>query len=189
MNFYLTDQERYWESHLKTLMRRPAMTIQRQALIEKVSTIALDVKKPLKDLPLDFFFNYNLFPPDIMRFKTQWELEDRRMKIGDTVLQQVSLPPFQPLSLKIVFGVRINSIIHEKSRAGFSYVTLKGHIEKGESTFTIEQLDDELIFKIHTYSEPGSVLSKLLGPVFSLPYQAYCTRQALKNVKRQVGGR
>jgi uncharacterized protein (UPF0548 family) len=162
------------------------MTFQRQTLIEKITMIELETKRQLKDLPLDFFFNYRIFPPHIMRFNTQWELEERKIRIGDTILQQVFLPPVRMLSLKIIFGVRINAIIQEASRVGFSYVTLEGHAEKGESTFTVEQIDQRLIFKIHTFSEPGSRLSKLVGPVFTLPYQAYCTRQALKNVKRQI---
>lgn len=186
MNIYFTDQEHRWDDLLSDLMRRPAMTFQRKALIEKITTIGLETTKLVKDLPLDFFFNYTIFPPNIMRFKTQWEREKRKMKIGDTLLQQVFLPPLPMLSLKIIFGVRINAIIQEASRVGFSYVTLEGHVEKGESVFTIEQIDHRLIFKIHTFSVPGSRLTKIVGPVFSLPYQAYCTRQALINVKRQI---
>ena len=186
MNIYITDQQHRWDDQLRELMRRPAMTFQRQALKQKITTIVLETKKALREVPLDFFLNYNVFPPHIMRFITQWEWEKRKMKIGDTILQQVFLPPIKPLSLKIIFGVRINSIIQEASRIGFSYETLEGHVEKGESTFIIEQIDQRLIFKIHTFSEPGSGLSKFLGPFFSLPYQAYCTRQALKNVKRQI---
>ena len=71
--------------------------------------------------------------------------------------------------------------------SSFSYETLEGHVEKGISTFTIEQADNmKLIFKVCTYSSPGSILTKLLGQIFSIPYQSFCTKSALKNVKRQI---
>ncbi|MBS1925104.1 MAG: DUF1990 family protein [Bacteroidetes bacterium] len=56
----------------------------------------------------------------------------------------------------------MNKIIHEPTRIGIIYVILNGHVEKGISIFTIEQnADQNTIFKIHTYSSPGSILLKL----------------------------
>ena len=108
------------------------------------------------------------------------------MKIGDTILQQAFIPPTKTFSQKIVFGVRINSIIDEAKRKGFSYVTIEGHVEKGESIFTIEKSQGGLIFEIKTFSEPGNLLTRIVGPIFTVPYQTYCTRTALENVKRQI---
>ena len=59
-------------------------------------------------------------------------------------------------------------------------------MERGISTFTIERLEDRVIFKIRTFSTPGNILTRLVGPIFSVPYQAYCTKAALERVKRQV---
>jgi uncharacterized protein (UPF0548 family) len=108
------------------------------------------------------------------------------MKAGDTIVQQVYLPPIQSFSQKIIFGVRISEIIDSDDRKGFSYETLEGHVEKGISIFTIEKLNDKPIFKIQTFSKPGNLLTRLMGPIFSIPYQKYCTKAALKNVKRQI---
>jgi uncharacterized protein (UPF0548 family) len=121
-----------------------------------------------------------------MTFMTQWELEKRTMKIGDTILQQALIPPTKFFSQKITFGVRINKIINEENKKGFSYETIEGHVEKGESTFTVEQEKSKMIFKIQTFSEPGNLLTNVVGPIFTLPYQAYCTRRALDNVKHQI---
>jgi uncharacterized protein (UPF0548 family) len=121
-----------------------------------------------------------------MPFRNQWTDENREMKIGDTIVQQVYIPPTKRLSQKIVFGVRINEIIDQTDKKGFSYETLEGHFEKGISTFTIERIDNRLVFKVQTYSTPGNILTKILGPVFSVPYQTYCTKAALKNVKKQL---
>lgn len=74
----------------------------------------------------------------------------------------------------------------KQTKKGFSYETLEGHVEKGISTFTVEQLVNKIVFKVQTYSTPGNTWVNLLGPVFSIPYQTFCTKTALKNVKRQL---
>ncbi|PZF74091.1 hypothetical protein DN068_04780 [Taibaiella soli] len=162
------------------------MHYNRTQLKETVSTIALKINKRLSELDLRFLFDYRIFPPNIMSFYTQWHAESRTMKVGDTIVQQVFLPPIKTFSQKVIFGVRVNEIIDEPTRKGFSYETLAGHVEKGISTFTVEENEAGLLFKIHTFSGPGNLLSKVLAPVFSVPYQAFCTKAALENVWRQI---
>lgn len=120
------------------------------------------------------------------KFKHENLTRLRKMKIGDTIAQQVYIPPSRTFSQKIIFGVRINEIIEQADKKGFSYETLEGHVEKGVSTFTVERLDNKIVFKVQTYSTPGNILTKILGPIFSVPYQTFCTKTALKNVKRQL---
>lgn len=162
------------------------MAYDKDRINQKVSTIALDVKKHLAELDLDFLFAYQIFPDHILTFKTQWEAEKRLMRVGDTIVQQAYLPPLRSMSLKIVFGVRVNRIIDAPTKKGFSYETLVGHAEKGESAFTVEEVDEKLLFKIETYSTGGNILARLGGPFLTRPYQAFCTTQALQNVKRQI---
>ena len=186
MKIYLTDQADNFDRLLKKLMTKPTMTFDKTKLKEKTTMIDIKTKGTLGQQSLDFLFDYKIFPSRIMTFMTQWGQEKRKMKIGDTILQQVYIPPTNTFSQKIVFGVRINSIIDEAERKGFSYETIEGHVEKGESTFTIEKGDGGLIFKVKTFSEPGNLLTKFVGPIFTVPYQTYCTRTALENVKRQI---
>jgi hypothetical protein len=186
MKIYLFDQQKNFKQHLDVLKSRRVMRYEKKKLTEKITTIDIDTKKNIDELDLDFLFDYQIFPENIMTFKTQWQDENRRMKVGDTIVQQAYIPPIKNFSQKIIFGVRINEIINDAERKGFSYETLEGHVEKGVSTFTVEKLDNKIIFKIQTYSAPGNILTKLLGPVFSVPYQTFCTKKALKNVKRQV---
>ena len=162
------------------------MTFDKGKLTEKVSTINISTDKSLKQINFDFLFDYEIFPSNIMTFKTQWGQEKRKMKVGDTILQQATIPPTKFLSQKIIFGVRVNNIIDEDERKGFSYETIEGHVEKGESTFTIEQSGQGVIFKIKTFSEPGNLLTKLVGLIFTVPYQTYCTLRALENVKKKI---
>lgn len=186
MQLYLTDQQVNFDKHLQKFIAFPVMPYSRQRLREQVTAIGLGTRS-IKDVNTDILFRYRIFPEYIMSCRTQWDMEGRSMQTGDTILQQVYIPPIKGISLKLIFGVRIHSIIREATRTGFSYETLHGHAERGISTFTFEQTDKEqLIFKIHTFSEPGNQLTKLVAPVFALPYQAYCTREALKNVQRQL---
>jgi uncharacterized protein (UPF0548 family) len=187
MQLYFTDQQNNLDRHLRKLILQPVMRYNQAQLNEQVTTIELERIISLQDVNFDILFRYKIFPEYIMTYQTQWHVEGRSMQPGDTIVQQVYIPPTKGLSLKLIFGVRIHSIIREATRIGFSYETLQGHAERGISTFTIERGNNsKLIFKIHTYSEPGNMLSKLLAPLFSLPYQVYCTREALKNVQRQL---
>jgi hypothetical protein len=188
MNIYLTDQEKKFEILLKQLSSRSVITFDKRKLKERTTSIDLGSEKKLEQLDLNFFFDYKIFPSRILTFMAEWKIENRSIRVGDTILQQVFIPPTRVFSQKIVFGVRISSIIDETGRKGFSYVTIEGHVERGESVFTFEKAEGRLIFKITTFSEPGNVLTSLLGPIFTDPYQAYCTRAALENVRRQILG-
>jgi hypothetical protein len=187
MRIYLIDQSKKFPQHLEFLKQQPVMQYEMSKLAEKTTVIPIDTTKEVQDLNTGFLFDYKVFPASIMTYLTQWNFEKRQMLIGDTIVQQAFIPPFRHLSQKIIFGVRINKIINEPTRIGFSYETLKGHVEKGISIFTIEKTaDQKAIFKVHTFSQPGNMLTKLVGPIFSVPYQTFCTRQGMLNVKRQL---
>ena len=186
MKIYLTDQKNKFKLHLDFLKDKKVMDYDKTLLKEKTTIIKINTSKNIDQLNLDFLFDYQIFPDNIMTFKNEWTDENRKMKIGDTIAQQVYIPPTKTFSQKIIFGVRINEVIDQENRKGFSYETLDGHVEKGISTFTVEQLDNKIVFKIQTYSTPGNILTKLLGPIFSVPYQTFCTNAALKNIKRQL---
>ena len=155
-------------------------------LTEKISILPIDTDQDLGQLNLDFLFAYRIFPDNILTFSSQWEAEGRKMQCGDTIAQQVYIPPLKVCSQKLVFGVRINEVINLPKKKGFSYETLDGHVEKGISTFTVEQAEEKVIFKIRTFSAPGNLLARLLGSVFSVPYQTFCTKKALFYVKQQL---
>lgn len=186
MKIYLTDQKNKFKQHLDYLKKKKVMNYNTSKITEKITTTVIKTSMPIDQLNLDVLFNYEIFPKNIMTSTKQWSDERRAMKIGDTIVQQVYLPPTKIFSQKLIFGVRINKIIDESDKKGFSYETLEGHVEKGISTFTIEQTGTDLIFKVHTYSTPGTILSKLVAPFFSIPYQTFCTKAAIKNVKRRL---
>jgi len=187
MKVFLTDQKHKFEVHLNSLKQKDIIAYDQNNLTEKTSTVEIITKKRLSELSCNFLFEYRIFPDKIIAALCEWTSENRKMQIGDTIVQQAYLPPLKSFSQKIIMGVRISSIINEPKRIGFSYETLEGHVEKGLSTFTLEEFEDGLIiFKIQTFSKPQNILAQLVGPIFSKPYQAFCTHQALKNAKKQL---
>ena len=186
MKIFLTDQKTKFKKYLALLKDMPVMEYDVKNLNEKISTININSSKSIDELNLDFFFNYELFPENIITAYSQWNDEKRTIEVGDTIVQQAFIPPIKSFSQKIIFGVRINEVFNSSDRRGFSYETLAGHVEMGVSKFTVENLNEQIIFKIHTFSKPGSFLTKLLGPIFSVPYQTFCTKKCLNNVKEQL---
>lgn len=189
MKLFLFSQQKHFPNWLNLFKGAKVMPYNAAELRKKVTTIKIDGAKKLSEIDLSSFFDYQLFPENILLPFPEWKKtshectnENRKMKVGDTIVQQIQLPPLSRLSIKMVMAVRISEIIDEEKRKGFSYETLEGHVEKGISTFVIEEKDQGLFFSIITYSVPGNFLSKIMAKVFSLPYQKYCTRKALEKV-------
>jgi uncharacterized protein (UPF0548 family) len=151
---------------------------------EETTSIELGASGPIKKWCVDFLFDYAIFPSSIMRFDAEWKNEKRRMAVGDVILQRAIMPPVG-FGLCMDFAVRISQIFEEANRIGFAYETLSGHAESGVSEFYLEERSGELFFTIHTFSQPGHWTSRLGSRVFTLPYQAWCTRQALRQVKKR----
>ncbi|MNU68599.1 hypothetical protein D3C71_579680 [compost metagenome] len=186
MKISFLNQTKRFPEHLNKLKEAQVMPYDRNLLVEKNSFIEIEEISKLSQLNTAAFFDYRIFPEQILSAYAQWTDEKRKIQIGDTIVQQVFLPPFPVFSQKAIFGVRIQELINESNRIGFSYETLEGHVEKGISYFLLEETDNRVVFRIRTFSKPGNFLSKLLGPLFSIPYQTYCTRKALENVKQDL---
>nr|WP_294860962.1 DUF1990 family protein [uncultured Fluviicola sp.] len=186
MKLALFNQQKKFSKYLENLKQVPIMDYEKNRLVEKISSIEIPNVSTLSKVNLQSFFDYRIFPTTILSAYTQWEDEQRTMRAGDTILQQVYLPPFPKLSQKVLFGVRIKEIFREEKRCGFSYETLKGHVECGISYFLLEETDGKISFKIQTFSKPGNFFTRLLGPIFAIQYQTYCTQKALKNVRKNI---
>jgi len=98
MKIYLTDQADNFHGLLKQLTTKPTMTFDKTKLKEKTTTIDIKTEKTLGQINLDFLFDYKIFPSNIMTYMTEWEKEKRKMKIGDTILQQAFVPPTKTFS-------------------------------------------------------------------------------------------
>lgn len=179
MKIYLSNQYKHLHKHLKEFKSLDNIPYDRKLLTHKVNSIELDCK--FSDFNFNKLFDYHIFPSNILLALPQWVQEKRSIQVGDTIAQQINIPPSKIFSQKIIVGVRVKEIINKKNCKGFSYETLQGHVEKGVSLFQIEQLNDKVIFKIETYSTPYQSLMKLFRPITSW-YQDYCTKKALRNL-------
>ena len=186
MKIFLLNQTPKMTQHLDFFKRQEVMAFSKPDLVEKESRITISTDLGIQELDLNFLFDYQIFPNNIIEGYCEWLVEKKQMEVGDTIVQQAFLPPSRTFSQKVIFGVRISEVINEGSRRGYSYKTLEGHVEKGVSTFTIEKKEGKTEFVIRTFSKPGNFLTRLLGPIFSIPYQTYCTKSALRNVKRKI---
>ncbi len=150
-------------------------------LTHKDSSIELDWN--FSSINFNNLFNYRIFPVQILSTFPQWVQENRKIQVGDTIVQQISIPPLKKLAQRILVGVRVKEIIDNKTAKGFSYETLQGHVEKGCALFLIEQVNDKVFFRIETYSAPERL--KLFQSLSSW-YQDYCIKKALINFKNNL---
>lgn len=158
----------------KTLTGLPERTIRSPVPVS-------EVPRDLRECDLDFLFRYDVFPPRILKFFGEWQLHDREMRVGDVIVQQAQIPPCG-VGLKFLFGVRVLSVYRTAATAGFSYGTLAGHPETGTNEFSFSLEDGSLFAAVRTVAAPGLFLSRLLAPVFTRRYVAFCNAQALRRM-------
>lgn len=151
-------------------------------LLERIHRVQVPAAaRDLRDCNLDWFFDYQIFPRSVLRFVAEWQVEGREMRVGDVIAQQAQVPP-AAVSVKLLFGVRVRSVEHTASHAAFSYGTLAGHPETGTNEFAFSRIDGTGWATVRTTAESGHWLSRLLAPIFTNPYVAYCNRRALEQM-------
>ncbi len=187
MHLALRNQITQVSTWLPTYKALPLSYTDLSTMREKITTRHIQTPRPVTNLlacNLTFFFAYSVFPPHILQGYSEWHQGNREMRIGDIIIQQVALPPF-PLSIKCLFAVRILEICRAPEKVGFRYGTLQGHVEQGVSEFFFALQATTLSVNIHTFSQPGHLISRMAGPFFTRPYQQYCTNQALVYLEKQ----
>lgn len=146
--------------------------------------LTAEIRAQVADLPqldLSFLYEYHIFPPEILRFRGEWEEDGREMREGDTIVQQALVPP-GPVGLKLIFGVRILDVWRERDRAGFRYGTLEGHPERGLNEFSFSKDGECITARISTCAGTGTAISHLVARVFTFPFARHCNRRALEQM-------
>jgi hypothetical protein len=184
MKIFLTNQQAQLVRLLPEFKALPLSYDARTVLREKTTSVVVPSATPVTDLTsynFDFLFGYNIFPSHILTFAAEWQHQGRTMREGDVIVQQAFVPPL-PLSMKCVFAVRVLQIFREPAKVGFSYGTLQGHAETGCSEFSFALREGLIYATIHTHSSPGILLTRLVAPLVTLPYQRYCTQLGLQRM-------
>ena len=185
MFLFLRDQFKSFNNYLKKFRSLPIIYCNIFELKEKHTVVSIPCIKELNELSFNFLFDYCIFPNNILTYYAEWQDSKRIMQVGDTIVQQIYFPPVKTLSQKIIAGVRVKEIFKQDNLIGFSYETLKGHLEKGVSSFQVSKTNSSINFTVHTYSKANNLFLNFLTPFFSSPYQDYCTKQALKNMIKE----
>jgi len=182
MKICLTTKASKLYQHLDTLKSKKVIKYKRPNVRDNSYQIKINTSSTLEELDLKPLFSYNIFPGNVMSFFAEWEISDRKMESGDTVVQQINLLPFSSLSPKLIAGVKIKQVINQPRKKGFTYETLDGHPETGVATFMLEQKNNETFFRIMTSSAEKSGFYGVFSPVF----RSTITRKVLKKVKNQL---
>jgi uncharacterized protein (UPF0548 family) len=123
-------------------------------------------------------FRYDIFPPAVL---TSSISPPGEVAEGALILQRLGLGP-----VCLEFAVRVVEMWDRHtpngSDAGFTYVTLQGHPERGTETFRAQLGPDrKLIVTIESWSRPGIVLVHLVRPIARLIQRAV-TRAAMRRL-------
>ncbi len=95
---------------------------------------------------------------------------------GTTVLATLSVP-----GCTMVAPCRVVYVTDDADVFGFAYGTLEGHPAKGEESFLVRRVDGTVHFDVVAMSRPGSLLTRLGGPVTRL-VQSRMTERYLKGL-------
>ncbi|MEV6209876.1 DUF1990 domain-containing protein [Kitasatospora sp. NPDC051914] len=77
-------------------------------------------------------------------------------------------------SVRVTAPCEVVWAVDEPRRAGFAYGTLAGHPECGEESFVVELAADGTVrFTVTAFSRPGTLLTRLAGPLVPLLQRLY----------------
>lgn len=131
---------------------------------------------------LTVLLRYDVFPAYRMRHHVC--TVDNKLRPGALVVQRVFAGP-----VAVEAAVRVTDVFDERARggqAGFTYVTLQGHVERGVATFSVG-LDAARVptLRIESWSRPGNALAAL-GRPFLRQVQRSSVRAALRHVQART---
>jgi uncharacterized protein (UPF0548 family) len=81
----------------------------------------------------DLLLRYQFYPGYILSFTSDFKREQRRLRVGDRIVQRIHLLQLsgRPI-LDVVSMTEVSEVLNEPRRAGFSYVTVSPHVVQGQ---------------------------------------------------------
>jgi uncharacterized protein (UPF0548 family) len=123
-------------------------------------------------------FDYEIFPPRLVGHAV---IPAGEITEGCTVVQRLGVGRvFLESATRVVDVWRMPESAGARS-AGFAYVTVQGHPERGVATFEVRQEQDGVFVVLTARSVPGTMLTKLAGPVMRL-VQRTITKRAVNGL-------
>lgn len=132
--------------------------------------------------------NFDVLPPELLEITTQWNVEERLPQAGDLIIQRTHLFKIGSFRLVDVLSAgQIVQIVDESRHFSLQYVTVKGHPEKGTSTYTITCTDDDrVLFTMQPISKPGNWLTRLVNPIITRRVRLRVTHAILDTLAKGV---
>lgn len=118
-------------------------------------------------------FDYEIFPPRLVGHAV---IPAGGITEGCTVVQRIGVGGIFLESATRVVDVWKTTEAEGAQSAGFAYVTLEGHPERGVATFEVRQERDDVLVVLTARSVPGTMLTKLASPVTRLVQRAITER-------------
>lgn len=105
----------------------------------------------------DRLMQYQFYPDDVMVHYGDFDLEERRARMGDRIIQRIRiLRPFGWPVLDAVTMTEITAVVDEPRRVGFTYATTASHATQGEWTALLHWRDDNsVVLTIDAVSRPN----------------------------------
>ena len=107
-------------------------------------------------------FRYDIFPPALVGHLVLPAGEIRKNAL---VIQRFGVGGLSVESATRVADVWETTEADGVQVAGFAYVTLEGHPERGVATFEVRREHEEVFVVLTARSVPGTTLTKVAGPV------------------------
>ncbi len=132
--------------------------------------------------------NFDVVPPELLEITTQWNVEERLPQGGDLMIQRTHLFKMGNFRLAdVLSAVQIAQIVDEPRRFALQYSTVKGHPEKGCSTYTLTWTDDDrVLFTMQPISKPGNWLTQLANPIITQRVRLKVTHAILDTLAKGV---
>ena len=110
-------------------------------------------KDGLFDRAVQHLLRYRFYPPSVLHHTSDFAREDRILRYGDRIVQQIHILPGL---LDVLTMNRITATLAEPNRIGFTYTTTEHHLEMGEWTATvIRKRDGQVVIAMHAVSKSG----------------------------------
>jgi uncharacterized protein (UPF0548 family) len=130
-------------------------------------------------------FSYDIFSPNLVRSVI---CPGPTIERGTLIVQRGGVGPLRLESAVRVVEVWDRDDAGGRREAGFRYVTLAGHPERGVAWFAVQRDESGAVrLTLGAVSQPGTLLARLAGPI-ARPAQLAMTRAALRRLAgRQPG--
>lgn len=119
--------------------------------------LGADTSSQLFERAANALMRYRFYPASVMRPISDFDLEQRGLRLGDRIVQRLHILRLGDMPLLDVLTMNeVTAVVEEDRRRGFTYTTTACHAEMGEWTALVEWLaTGEVRLEMRAVSKPG----------------------------------